>query len=272
MLKNKCQNFWLLILSTLASSEFWLLDLATRQVVKPQSQVHPKAFATHSQLTCDLQKFSRLISRLASRKTPKNSFLKCFSWETCFKPLPSSLKPAFQYFYIKTQSIWMVFHSTNSFKVILNSFAIFLATRSGYSREYRVLATCFGDPPSREFIQKLSWLTSHETSKNSFLKCFSWETCFKPLSSSLKPLFQYFYIKTQSIWMVFHSINISKVILNSFHWFGSLDYVLETFVLLVGIFIIRVGKLNFCQFFVWDWFLLMICFGCWPIIGKKNMY
>ena len=122
MLKNKCQNFWLLILTPLASSEFWLLDLATRPVVKPQSQVHPKAFATHSQLTCDLQKFSRLISWLASRKTPKNSFLKCFSWETCFKPLPSSLKPAFQYFYIKTQSIWMVFHSINISKIILNYF------------------------------------------------------------------------------------------------------------------------------------------------------
>ena len=58
---------------------------------------------------------------------------------------------------------------------------------------------------------------SHETPRNSLLKCFSWETCFKPLPSSLKPLFQYFYIKTQPIWMVFHSINISKVIINSFH-------------------------------------------------------
>ena len=70
--------------------------------------------------------------------------------------------------------------------------------------------------------------------------------------------------------MVFHSINISKVIINSFHWFGSLDYVLKSFVFLVGIFIIRVGKLNFCQFFVWDWFLLMICFGCWPFVAKRT--
>ena len=53
---------------------------------------------------------------------------------------------------------------------------------------------------------------SRETPRNSFLKCFPWETCFKPLPSSLKLLFQYFYIKTQPIWMVFHSINISKVI------------------------------------------------------------
>ena len=84
---------------------------------------------------------------------------------------------------------------------------------------------------------------SHETPRNSLLKCFSWETCFKPLPSSLKPLFQYFYIKTQSIWMVFHSINISKVILNSFHWFWSLNFVLDSFVLLVEAFIIGIGKI-----------------------------
>ena len=58
---------------------------------------------------------------------------------------------------------------------------------------------------------------SRETPRNSFLKGFLWETYFKPLSSSLKPLFHYFFIKTQSIWMIFHSINISKVIINSFH-------------------------------------------------------
>ena len=75
----------------------------------------------------------------------------------------------------------------------------------------------------------ISQLTSCETPRNNFLKGFSWKTYFKPLTSSLKPLFQYFYIKTQSIWMVFHYINISKVILNSFHWFWSLDYVLESF-------------------------------------------
>ena len=28
------------------------------------------------------------------------------------------------------------------------------------------------------------------------------------------------------------------------------------------------GKLNFCQIFVWDWFLLMICFECWPLVAK----
>ena len=90
---------------------------------------------------------------------------------------------------------------------------------------------------------------SRETPRNSFLKSFSWENCFKPLTSSSKLLFQYFFIKTQSIWMVFHSINISKIIINSFHWFWSLDYVLESFVLLVGIFIIRVGKTWFLSNF-----------------------
>ena len=99
-----------------------------------------------------------------------------------------------------------------------------------HSQLAKIFATKPHDSPSRE------------TPRNSFLKSFLWETCFKPLPSSLKPLFQYFYIKTQPIWIVFHSINISKVILNSFHWFWSLDYVLENFVLLVGIFIIGVGK------------------------------
>ena len=113
---------------------------------------------------------------------------------------------------------------------------------------------------------------NYEMPKNSFLKSFSWEICFKRLTSSLKPLFQYFYIKTQSIWMVFHSINISKLILNSFHWFGSLDYVLESFVLLVGIFIIGVWKTFFLSNFwmgsvSFDDFLWMLA-PC----GKKNMY
>ena len=144
-------------------------------------------------------------------------------------------------------SAYFVFHCLNMFcveKQVSEFFATQLATRQSWN-------------PSREFIQNLlathSWLTkilatepcnspSRETPRNSFLKGFSWETCFKPLSSSLKPLFHYFYIKTQSIWMVFHYIDISKVILNSFHCFGSLEYFLLSFVLLVEIFIIGVGK------------------------------
>ena len=122
-------------------------------------------------------------------------------------------------------SAYFVFHCLNMFcveKQVSESFTT-------HSRLVKIFATHL---TTREnFHDSLN----HETPRNNFLKGFSWETCFKPLSSSikplpssLKPLFQYFYIKTQSIWMVFHSINISMVILNSFHWFGSLDYVLES--------------------------------------------
>ena len=71
--------------------------------------------------------------------------------------------------------------------------------------------------------------------------------------------------------MVFHSFNISKVILNSFHCFGSLDYVLKSFVLLVGIFHHRGWENSFfCQIFIWDWFLLMIYLGCWPLMAIRT--
>ena len=99
-------------------SEFFAAQLATHQ-----SRAHPEAFgdslAACSRLTHDSRKFSRLKlatrgwlathSRLAkifateprdspSRETPRNSFLKGFLWETCFKPLPSSLNPSFNIF------------------------------------------------------------------------------------------------------------------------------------------------------------------------------
>ena len=107
-------------------SEFFATQLATRQSRNPSRELIPKLLATHSRLARDSRKFSRLKlatrgwlathSRLAkifateprdspSRETPRNSFLKSFLWETCFKPLPSSLKPLFHYFFIKTQSI-----------------------------------------------------------------------------------------------------------------------------------------------------------------------
>ena len=124
-------------------SEFFATQLATRQSRNPSRELIQKILATHSLLTHDSQKFSWLNlatrgllathSRLAkifaieprdspNCKMPRNSFLKGFLWETCFKPLPSSLKPLFQYFYIKTQPIWMIFHSINISKVIINSF------------------------------------------------------------------------------------------------------------------------------------------------------
>ena len=113
---------------------------------------------------------------------------------------------------------------------------------------------------------------NRETPRNNFLKSFLWETYFKPLPSFLKPLFQYFYIKTQSFWMVFHSINISKVILNSFHCFGSLDYVLVSFVLLVGIFIIGVGETLFLSNFLMRLVSFVDMHWMLAPCGKKNMY
>ena len=72
--------------------------------------------------------------------------------------------------------------------------------------------------------------------------------------------------------MVFHSINFFKVILNSFHWFGSLDYVLESYVLLVGIFIIGVRK----TYFLSNLFMELVPFNdfLWMLAprGKKNLY
>ena len=81
-------------------SKFFTTQLATRQ-----SRVHPEVLATHSQLA---KIFATEPRDSSSRETPKNSFLKGFLWETCFKPLPSSLKPLFQFCFIKTQPIWMV--------------------------------------------------------------------------------------------------------------------------------------------------------------------
>ena len=134
-----------------------------------------------------------------------------------------------------------------SFSRLAKIFATHLATRQTRNASHEFIQklsrlTCDSLATRENFCDSLHDSPSRETPRNSFLKSFSWEIYFKPLPSSLKPLFQYFYIKTQSIWMVFSSINISKVILNSFHCFGSLDYALGSFVLLVGILIIGVGK------------------------------
>ena len=175
-------------------------------------------------------------------------------WCVCAQLYMDQFKKIFDHFicfwkwffslFVYMFSTYFVFHCLNMFcveKQVLKFFVTHLATRQSWN-------------PSREHIQKLLQftrenlhdslrdLTSRETPRNSFLKSFTRETCFKPLSSSLRPLFHYFYIKTKLIWMVFHSINISKVIINSFHSFWSLDYVLESFLFLVGIFIIGVGK------------------------------
>ena len=118
-------------------SEFFAAQLATRQSRNPSRELIQKLLAAHSRLArgslATRENFRDWNSRLAaetrgsrlkfaargllateprdspSRESPRNSFLMGFLWETCFKPLTSSLKPLFQYFYIKTQPIWMVF-------------------------------------------------------------------------------------------------------------------------------------------------------------------
>ena len=81
-------------------SEFFTTHLATSQSCNASREFIQKLSWLISRLTRDSRKFSQLISRLASHEMLKNSFLKCFLWETCLKPLQFSLKPLFQYFYI----------------------------------------------------------------------------------------------------------------------------------------------------------------------------
>ena len=38
----------------------------------------------------------------------------------------------------------------------------------------------------------------------------------------------------------------------------------------LGILSQRLGKLNFCQIFLWDWFLFLICIGCWLLGAKRT--
>ena len=36
----------------------------------------------------------------------------------------------------------------------------------------------------------------------------------------------------------------------------------------LGFLSLGLGKLNFCQISLWDWFLLLICIGCWPLVTE----
>ena len=56
-------------------------------------------FASSSRVRLTREKFRES----ASRENVEISFLKGISWDICFKLLPSSPKPLFQCFYIKTQ-------------------------------------------------------------------------------------------------------------------------------------------------------------------------
>ena len=74
----------------------WLMKIFMTHLATRQSRTACREFIQKLlRITRDLRKFSRLILQLSSRETPRNSFLKSFSWKTCFKPLSSSLKPLF---------------------------------------------------------------------------------------------------------------------------------------------------------------------------------
>ena len=113
--------------------------------------------------------------------------------------------------------------------------------------------------------------TTREMPRINFLKGNLWDICFKLLSSSPKPLFQFFYIKTQLNPIVFYSINISKVIFNSFHWFWSLYYVFGGFYVHSWDFLKwDLENLFLVKFFCMGLFLLMICYGCWPLVAIRT--
>ena len=131
----------------------------------------------------------------------------------------------------------------------------------------RKFCNCF---TSKAYPRKFP--TSHENFLISFLKGISWDICFKLLPSSPKPLFSCFYIKTQLNSSFFHSINISKVIFNSFHWFWSLDYVFEGFMFIVENFSMGVRKLIFCQSFLLGFVLNDDLLWMLAPCGKNNMY
>ena len=72
---NKCQNFWLLILTTHTSNEFWLLVLATRPVARLQSWVLATRFGDSTSPKTPVASSSRssrdsLVTR-QSRKRPE---------------------------------------------------------------------------------------------------------------------------------------------------------------------------------------------------------
>ena len=91
--KNRCQSFsrlrWRLAShetpAASSSRRFWQL---TRGLL-----------VTHSRLT---KIFATKSRDLPSCETPRNNLLKGSLWETYFKPLSSSFKHLFYYFYIKT--------------------------------------------------------------------------------------------------------------------------------------------------------------------------
>ena len=84
-------------------SEFFTTQLVTPQSRNPSHEFIQKFWwltrgllVTHSRLA---KIFVTEPRNSPSRGTPRNNFFKGFLWETCFKPLPFSLKPLFHFFF-----------------------------------------------------------------------------------------------------------------------------------------------------------------------------
>ena len=121
---------------------------------------------------------------------------------------------------------------------------------SSFSVLHKEFRDCFTSKVYQRNTRKISRDSNQRKFPHQLLKGISWDICFKLLPSSPKPLFYCFYIKTQLNSSVFHSINISKVIFNSFHWFWSLDYVFGSFMFIVEIFSNGSWKTYFLSFFL----------------------
>ena len=135
-----------------------------------------------------------------------------FKCDVCAQPYVDQIKKIFVLF----TCFWKRFVSSMFFKVFQVNF---------------VWKTCFLGVFVTYFLSKLScefkWSNSQvfQLWIESFVSVL-WDIYFKLLPSSPKLLFLCFYIKTPLNSIVFHSINISKVLFNSF----------EGFMFIVGIF------------------------------------
>ena len=104
------------------------------------------------------------------------------------------------------------------FQLWIESFAIglrlktWLAKFRGWLAGRLLLST-----ESPNFLRLVFKSVTRKMPRISFLKGNLWDICFKLIPSSPNPLFQSFYIKAQLNSIIFHSINISKVIFNYFH-------------------------------------------------------
>ena len=101
------------------------------------------------------------------------------------------------------------------FQLWMESFAIGLQLEIWHAKISLLISQVAESPNFSRLVCKLA---THEMSRISLVHGNSWDICFKLLPSFPIPLFQCFYLKPKLNSIVFHSINISKVIFNSFHW------------------------------------------------------